>query len=172
MESIKNQIEEKVLEYITIAEKMSGHTFPMPSIRFDLRGRCAGQYCVKVSRYTGITSNEYFRFNVEMAVQNGQAFIDRTVPHEVAHFIARHLHYGKNVGHDYRWQNIMTQYFKSDPSRCHNYDMENVTVKRQRRIEYRCACQSHEITTARHNKVLRGTVYTCRSCREPIKLVA
>ena len=165
MQSIKNQITEKVLECLTQAEIKSGKVFKMPRIDFSLKGRCAGQYIFHAFK------GQSLRFNVEMAVQNGQAFIDRTVPHEVAHLVAFHL-YGPRVNHGYEWQNIMTQYFNTDPSRCHTYDMTNVTVKRQRRFEYKCDCKTFQITTVRHNKMRRGKTYTCRSCREPIKLVA
>jgi len=171
MQAIKDQIETKVLECITIAEQISGETIPMPPINFNLKGRCAGQYCNTFVRYTGMSIDEHLKFNMEIAVQNSQDFINRTVPHEVAHLVAQRL-YGRGVNHDHRWQNIMTQYFNTDPSRCHNYDMTNVTVKRQRRFEYGCGCRTFQITTVRHNKILRGRVYNCGSCREPIKKVA
>ncbi|MEJ2395357.1 MAG: hypothetical protein P8Z77_11405 [Candidatus Thiodiazotropha sp.] len=59
---------------------------PEPEIRFDLRGKAAGMVVFYPKR------KQVIRYNRKMLAENGQVFIDQTVPHEVAHLVARFLH--------------------------------------------------------------------------------
>jgi len=42
--------------------------------------------------------------------------------------------------------------------------------RKQQRIRYRCACEIHEVSKTRHNRMLRGTVYQCRICNQELEL--
>jgi SprT protein len=96
----------------------------------------------------------------------GQEYIDRTVVHEFAHII-QYVNFPNASAHGRDFKRIMRA-FGSPGTRCHNYDLETVTGKtrkRQMRINYSCDCQNHMITTTKHNKILKGANYICRSCK-------
>jgi len=55
--------------------------------------------------------------------------------------------------------------FGLEPSRCHEFDLAQVSTRRQRRFRYRCDCREHELSATRHNRILRGEQrYSCRKC--------
>lgn len=42
--------------------------------------------------------------------------------------------------------------------------------RKQRRYQYSCACEIHEVSATRHNRMLRGTKYQCRLCDQELVL--
>lgn len=151
--------------WITKAEKLYEQTFPMPEVRFDLRGQSAGQYRGG--------AHPCIRYNMEMAAPQFEAYSHRTPPHEVAHYIVDCLHPNKHFKpHGFQWQELM-QAFGLEPSRCHQYDLENVRQRKQRRFVYQCACQEHQLSATRHNRVqYRGMNYRCIKCGETLQLAS
>ena len=130
---------------------------PTPRITFDLRGHCAGQYVRKGERDT-------LRFNFDLLDRYPQEMLDQTVPHEVAHFVARHVHMGRRIrAHGREWKAIM-RFFGCEPSRCHN--METTPARRTRKYVVVCDCQTHPVGTVRYNRISQGTrQYMCMDCR-------
>ena len=148
--------------WIALAERLHEQAFPMPEVRFDLRGQAAGQY------RSG--SRPCIRYNMEMAAAQFDAYYHRTPPHEVAHYITDQLHPGSRPRpHGPEWQELM-QAFDLEPSRCHQYSLENVQQRKQRRFTYKCTCQEHRLSATRHNRVRhRGVKYRCISCGEVLQ---
>jgi SprT protein len=108
------------------------------------------------------------RYNPILLQHNRQEFLTQTLPHEVAHVIARKL-YGRSIRpHGNEWKEVM-QFFGADSLRCHNYATENVPVRKLRRFTYTCGCQQHQLTTIRHNRIQKGLTYRCRQCGEPLR---
>lgn len=62
-----------------------------------------------------------------------------------------------------------TQDIVSKPAVVNN-DQAQHGSRRQQRFKYRCACQTHEVTKTRHNRMLRGTKYQCVSCHADLEL--
>ena len=61
----------------------------------------------------------------------------------------------------------------ADATRCHDYALDESSVRRQRRWDYACACARHELSTTRHNRIqARGAQYHCRRCGEALRRVA
>jgi SprT protein len=130
---------------------------PEVEVRFDLRGQTAGQVQFHPSRRTLI------RYNRQLLLENGERFLDRTVPHEVAHVITHGL-YGPHIRpHGPEWRGVMGL-FGADSRRCHDYDTRRATTRRLTRHRYRCACREHSLTSIRHHRILAGQLYYCRSC--------
>lgn len=135
---------------------------PDPLIRFDLRGKAAGMVLFHDNRQTVI------RYNRSMLVDNGEAFIQRTVPHEVAHLVARQLHGAAIRPHGREWQAVM-HFFGADSSRCHNFSVREQERRRMRHFDYRCDCQAHRLSAIRHHRHQAGVSYRCRRCGSALR---
>jgi SprT protein len=147
------------------AERWLRVRMPQTEIRFDLRGTSAGQARVKGSGFALI------RYNPMLLNRYPTEFIAETVAHEVAH-VAAFVRHGPGIRpHGPEWQSVM-RHFEVEPSRCHGYDVSRLCTRSLKRFLYRCACGTHEISSIRHNRIgMRGAVYLCRRCREPLKPV-
>lgn len=131
----------------------------------DLRGKAAGQ----VAWRQGETR---IRYNLDMAERQPEAFIQQTIPHEVAHVVTRLL-YPKARPHGPEWRSVMAYLGITEPQRCHSFHTANTPSKRQRRWPYRCACRDHQLSSTRHNRIQRGqSRYLCRHCGNPLRLDA
>ena len=119
---------------------------PMPSFDLKLRGRAVGKAYLDYN---------FFRINREMAQREGDALINRTVPHEIAHLIAWKI--CKDKGHGEGWKKVM-RLLGLEPIRCHTFQVPGKN--------YLCACSSHSFSTRRHNSAQRGAVYFCKKCKK------
>jgi SprT protein len=135
---------------------------PKIDIRFDLTGLTAGQAVI-------LGRKHIIRYNLQMARSQPEVFITETVPHEVAHVVTNVL-FGRIKPHGKEWRSIMAFFGIPEPERCHNFDMQDVHVRGQRRWPYACDCTTHQLSTTRHYRVLRGTQkYLCRNCGKPLR---
>lgn len=139
------------------AEAHFGRHFGNPEVCWDLRGRAAGQVRFPTS------GTPVIRFNLQLLAGNGDAFIDRTIPHEAAHVVVHHLYGNRVRPHGREWQSIMAL-FGADASRCHNFDVSRLPARRLTRFPYRCNCRQHMLTSIRRNRIAAGQVYHCRIC--------
>jgi SprT protein len=144
------------------AQKHFGTAIAPGEIRFDLRGKGAGQFRSRDGLHCEI------RFNRELLARNGERFLHQTVPHEVAHLVVFRLFGPGARPHGAEWQAIM-RLFGAEPERCHDYDVEGIQTRRLRRYHYRCACRSHLLSSIRHNRVLRGQTYRCLACGQALQ---
>ena len=161
-EILTNTQQEHVIEqtrhYIQQASDYFQQPFPDLPVLFDLRGKAAGMYRVRYSqrviRYNSFIFARFFKDNVQ-----------QTIPHEVAHYISDQLYGLRNIRpHGKEWKAIMT-FFGVEANRTANYDLSGLPVRRYNTFLYQCACQNYELTSRRHNKVLRGQGhYLCREC--------
>lgn len=146
---------EGVRAYIAKANALYRRSFPMPTVSFDLRGKTAGQ---------AYYQKNHIRLNPVLFTENIEEFLGDTVPHEVAHLVARQLHLPKTIqSHGVEWQAVMRD-FGLKPRRCHSYDVTNAQVGKA--YAYRCGCRDHTLSSRKHLAVTRGARYTCRKCRE------
>src|SRR5690606_24560848 len=91
-------------------------TFPRPQVQFTVKGRVAGK---------ANFSKNIIDFNYAILSKHGDAFIDRTPAHEVAHFISYLIYGNKGAGHGPFWKSVMRR-LGMRPERCHTYDLEGV----------------------------------------------
>lgn len=138
---------------------------PEPEIRFDLRGKAAGQARMPRSRHGKVV----LRFNRQLMRENFQRFCDEVAPHEVAH-MAAYSHFGYQIkphGKEWRW---MMETVLDVPARVRH--TMAVAVHPRKTFPYRCACveQIHQLTAIRHNRIMRGErYYRCRRCGESLE---
>lgn len=151
--------------YIKQAAEYYERQFTLPPVLFDLKGKAAGMYRVryrqKVIRYNPFIFARYYADNFQ-----------QTIPHEVAHYISDELYgLGKIRPHGSEWKSVM-QVFGAEPSRTANYDISGLPGRQYQTFQYQCACQAYQLTSRRHNRVLRGEGhYTCRQCGEKLLFI-
>ncbi|MGI9278411.1 MAG: SprT family zinc-dependent metalloprotease [Endozoicomonas sp.] len=154
-------IELRTSELYCLAERHFLKRFPRPQITLNLRGETAGQ---------AWTEKNQLRLNKQLFKENKEHFLEHTVGHEVAHLIAHQL-FGRNIRpHGREWQFIMEEVFRLPAQRTHSYNTRNAS---KRPFLYRCRCDGKTIplSTIRHNRAVKGTVYLCTQCREPLTFV-
>ncbi len=148
-------------ELLTVAAQHFGwKALPAIEVRFDLKGRAAGQMRAKGKQLI-------LRFNPVLMQQNFDHFVQVAVGHELAHAVA-YLQYGRKIQpHGQEWQAVMAL-FGLPPDRCHDYDTSQAQVRRLQRFRYRCECREHELTIIRHRRIQNGQQYFCTHCRQPL----
>jgi len=130
------------------------------NITFDIKGRTAGQQL-----------RQNIRFNMDIIRNNFSQFMQRTPTHEVAHVLTTRK-YPRASAHGREWQGVMWSVFGVEPSRCHNYDMENVPTRNTKTHLCDCACsEPHYVSTRLRNNMLKGKRYLCGKCRKPLTYV-
>ena len=154
-------IQQRIIELYTQAERHFLKRFKRPYVRVDLRGESAGQAWPK--KYQ-------LRFNPVLFKENREHFLRQTVAHEVAHLLAHELFGPRVQAHGKEWQGIMTEVFALPADRCHTYNTQNSS---NRPWLYKCCCEGKlvALSTIRHNRSRKGMVYLCTSCKTPLKFV-
>lgn len=177
---IQQRVNAKIQEGIAIAKAAYNVDVQMPKIVYDKRGTTAG-----TANYKTWTLN----FNAVLLAENVEAFIARTVPHELAHLVndlvypEAHATEIKWTGRGYKrtkrdvhgetWQSIMRT-LGASPKRCHNYDVSNVKVEKVlTKYQYRCSCCNSIVEAGPkvHAKIQRGATYNHNGCGRGSKLV-
>jgi len=164
MNTVKEQIEEKVLECIIKAESFLTKKIDIPTIDYSLKGRCAGQF--QWNKYDATKST--LRYNLVLASENIETFLCETVPHEIAHYIQYIL--GAKPGHKTSWKNIMRMVFNTTTKRTHDYSIAN-SARNTVWYIYNCSCGcAIRISKTLFNKMKNGTFYQCAGCKNRIQI--
>jgi SprT protein len=168
-ENQQRQVTQRTEHFIRLAEEAFDRSFDRIPLLFDLRGRAAGMFKVvgreRCIRYNPWIFGKYFAENLQ-----------DTVPHEVAHYVVHEV-YGVRGGrllprrrsaikpHGAESQALMAR-FGADAEVTFKLDLEGVPQRRQRTHPYHCGCREHDVSTTRHNRILRGAGrYHCRYCK-------
>lgn len=136
--AIKQKVTDKLKACIAIANKRYGIDVKFPNVTYQKRGTTAG---------TATYGTWTIDLNPVLLAENEEDFINRTVPHELAHLITDmvypHAHkrmYGqKRSPHGSEWQSVM-HVLGANASRCHSYDVSNARVKNKASYDYKCNC--------------------------------
>ncbi|MGB5734383.1 MAG: SprT-like domain-containing protein [Thiohalocapsa sp.] len=163
LDQLQDLARERTRDLLARGRRITGTTALMePELRFDLRGHSAGQVRIDASGRATI------RYNSALLLRHGKDFLERTVPHEVAHYLA-FLRHGRGIRpHGPEWQQLVTA-LGGTPERCHGYDVAGLDTRKTRRYPYHCQCGDHQLSSIRHNRIIRGARYLCRRCGEALK---
>jgi SprT protein len=159
---LQDRVRERTGKLLADAAAWLRIPLPRVSVRFDLRGRSAGQARL------GSPGPALIRYNPALLRANPDDFLASTVPHEVAHLIAFARHGIRIRPHGVEWETIM-RHMGAEPRRCHAYDVSGLAIRRLRELDYHCNCRGHRLTSIRHHRVLAGQTYLCRQCGSPLK---
>lgn len=156
--ALQQQVIEQTNHFLKSAEDYYNRFFSEIPVLFDLSGKAAGMYRVKagqrVIRYNPYVFSKYYDDN-----------FSETIPHEVAHYVTDVLYGLRKIRpHGREWKSVM-QVFGVDANRTASYDLSGLPVRNFQKFVYHCGCQNYELTSRRHNKIIRGTgQYLCRDC--------
>lgn len=136
----------KLSDLIYKAETGFNIELPFIDVKFNLRGKCAGQ---AVKR-----DNEYFiRINSDLL--NGEGYdhiLNNTLPHELAHIICFYLGIGK--GHDKVWKDLCIA-LGGTGKRCHDLMVTPARVTQQ--YVYKATCGTVvKVGKIQHNRIQNG----------------
>lgn len=158
---IDSRLVVKTNDYLHMAQSHFNRSFRLDKIRADIKGKTAGYFRTHPDGLCEIN------YNPVIFKRHINDFLLTTVPHEVAHLVA-YQHFGRKIRpHGKHWQAVM-QLFGADIKRCHDYDVSGTGSRQYRRFDYRCDCRLHALTAIRHNRILKGQVYHCVKCHQPL----
>lgn len=162
-EQQRQQISQEVSNRVQQAEAWLNRSLPRVDIRFNVRGAAWAYY----QRHSDQRS---IRFNPYLSANHFNETLNDVVPHEVAHFVVDSIYPNRRRPHGPEWKKVMLQFGIHSPQIRHDKDISQIPVRRQRRHLYRCACQEYQLTTTRHNRILRGQQhYSCPKCGKALK---
>jgi SprT protein len=164
--TLEAEVRAKIEETLATARaRYPNATFTTPTLVFRQMGRRAG-----LCSTNRATKNCTISINPDFFANHHEQMINRTVPHEVAHYVSLVV-YGQqgDQGHGYLWQSVMRVLGIADANRCHTYSLEGVKTRQvSKPYAYKCGCMVHKETAYIHNKIQRGYTYTCRKCRQKL----
>lgn len=143
------QVKDKIQKLIqTYEARHPGQKVPNCEIRFDLRGRCAGQ-----AGHRGW--NYFMRFNRDMMLnQAWDHLFNDTVPHELAHVIC--MANGTDRGHGMFWKRTCRELGGSGET----YHQEAVVYAKGRTYVYTTSTgHTVNLSETKHRKVQQGAYY-------------
>jgi len=153
----RQQVILRTRECIQLAETLFGRRFSRPEICFSLGGLRAGTYTWR--RRGG----SHISYNPQVFALDFADHLQDTVAHEVAHHVVYQL-FGPGIRpHGREWKTV-ARALGARPRARGDYPVEGVRVRRQRRFDYRCACQEWQLTTTRHKRIQAGAEYRCNRC--------
>ena len=142
---LKLQAQRQLKQSLALANQFFNKEFTIPVMNFELRGQKAG--------VAYLQQNE-LRLNPVLLVENGAAFIQQVVPHELAHLLV-YQQFGRVQPHGKEWKMMMEQ-----------------VLGVPAHISYQCDCQTHLLSVRRHNAIQRNQrSYICRNCNQPLRLL-
>lgn len=169
--TLQQSIIAEVERYIQLAECSYHKKIAMLDVHFDLKGKAAGMYSVKLSKYNGVV-NRRIRFNPWLFAKYFDDSWQNTIAHEVAHYVTDCL-FGLSTirPHGKEWQQVMVG-FGVTPKIYANYNLDGIPLRRMVRYQYRCQCRKIMLSSQRHKKIVSGLQrYRCRDCGSELMLV-
>ena len=137
-------------------------------IIFDLKGRSAGMYRVKINRGLVFSRQQRaIRYNPYIFSKYFDDNFATTIPHEVAHYVTDIIYGLKNIKpHGKEWKAVMHA-FDADASVTADYDLSGIPLKKLSVFTYRCDCREHQLSSIRHNKIRKRRYrYFCNYCKQ------
>lgn len=126
----RKKVEDQVRASLEIAEAHYKQKFEFPEIRYDIKNTDGG---------TAAFQTWLIRLNLILMVENEEKFLATTVPHEVAHLVARRVYHaaiaatGKKMRpHGKEWKEVM-ELFKLTPKVTHSYDCTSIQRPHRRK---------------------------------------
>jgi SprT protein len=161
MQHVKDAIFAEIQKAKKIAES-KGYEFPPFVVRFDLKGTNAGYAEWK---WTGINYSYCVKINMDIANDNLETYLKRTVNHELAHILQFKYNRGSKP-HGREWDHFCRVLTGSTMSRCHDYAVSHLRRKKNvKRYLYKCDCRTHQISSTVHNRIMNKQEYFCKSCK-------
>lgn len=164
VEEIKKNVFEKVAELLCLANELYKIDLPNVEIGYFNNSTDAG----RAYGYRKVT------FNETLLIENYDAFMNDTVPHELAHIVVSYIYRGYRKQprpHGNEWKRVVVQ-LGGIAQRTHSFSTKNIKTRKQNRYTYKCPCcgKEYDLSATRHNRIMAGQRYF-DSCRAPLVFV-
>lgn len=147
------QIRDKVDQLLNEIDSLLNITLPFVDVKFDLKGRTAGQAIVKNGQYS-------IRLNIDMINDDRFDHIyNDTIIHEVCHIVGFYTRAFKN--HDNGWKSLCKR-LGGTGERCHSLETTYARTVKQYLYETTCG-NKVKVSAIRHSKIQKGKSYTLKS---------
>lgn len=162
---LKQRVTQKLESCIALAEKRYAIKVGMPTVLYTLTGKTAGW-----ANYRQWTIN----LNAILFLHNVEDFLERTVPHEMAHLVCDRVYpeahrpgYGKKREvHGPRWREVATALGMTDITRCHSYDTSVSARSKAGSTRWKCTCCGSVFTVgAQRTAKLRANAKAYTHCK-------
>lgn len=155
---LKLQAQRQLKQSLALANEFFNKEFTIPVMSFELRGKKAG--------VAYLQQNE-IRLNSVLLVENGAAFIQQVVPHELAHLLV-YQQFGRVQPHGKEWKMMMEQVLGVPAHIYHKFSTASVA----KQFSYQCDCQTHLLSVRRHNAIQGNQrSYICRNCNQSLRFL-
>jgi len=169
--TLSTKVDKKLDELAKYAKKEWDVEFDYDVVYTLKSVRALGQF-YQSSAY-GETIN-YIELNKELLLEFGDTYITAVVIHEFAHAVVRNLYptgrngYKRVMPHGKEFKAVCSHFGISGKASTSLFSGSTILEsKRKNTHTYYCACDTHNLSTVRHNKILRGTAtYRCNKCKE------
>jgi len=190
----QQRVVQEVNRYLRIAEAAYAREFADIPVLFDIKGKVAGMYRLRVAKAKARKSATWLsrvaraslsdlgnaadaseerciRFNPWLFAKYPEDSWMNTIPHEVAHYVTDCLHGIQHIRpHGEEWREVMRAFGAAPTVRAH-YDLAGIPIRRIKRYAYRCNCRTVQLSAYRHNKIQSGQQrYRCRECAAELVL--
>ena len=153
---LKLQAQRQLKQSLALANQFFNKEFTIPVMNFELHGQKAG--------VAYLQQNEIC-LNPVLLVENGAAFIQQVVPHELAHLLV-YQQFGRVQPHGKEWKMMMEQVLGKPAHIYHQFSTTSVA----KQFSYQCNCQIHLLSIRRHNAIQRSQrSYICRKCKQILR---
>ena len=178
LDVLKIRVNDRIAELQKTTRENFGRYVPYFKLTYDLKTASLGGQ----ARHKVDGSLYHMRLHPAALMEYKDEYIDEVVVHEFAHLVQ-----GMTDGscgskpHGHEWKRVM-RVFGATPDVTHTMDLDACIVKhgpklgikpRKKRVmrkwNYHCNCRNFEISTVRHNKIVRGGSYRCGRCRTAIR---
>lgn len=108
--------------------------------------------------------------NSVLFLENIEEFLNRTIPHEVAHLVVNELYPRAKQHHGPEFRLVMSTYGADSKTR-HSYNTDSVR-KAKKLFVYTCACEGNtfKFSTRMHNTIVnKKQIRGCRTCRTQVE---
>ena len=153
---MKTEINRLVKKYIDLAGEVYGREFSLPTMDWKQRP----------SMTAGKAWPTLWKLWINIPVHQAKPeMLEDTVAHEVAHLIAwKELNYRGH--HGLPWKRVMVALGQTPDRTYRSTDEQKLAGKNTRRHVYVCECGAEiNISTKRHNSMLRGITVFHKGCR-------
>jgi SprT protein len=124
-------------------------------------------------RYIEKENKFIIRLNQELYNKIGEEYLQEVFGHELAHAVTKE-HFGRVQTHGKEFKRIARLLNTNGTSKSSILLKHNISIMQNNKkvFYYKCSCNFfHELSTIRHNKILKGVNYACDFCKTRLTFV-
>ncbi len=165
---MQQKAEEFLDELNLKSKKIFGFTLNI-FLSFDLKGTNLIGQCKQTHKgfYT-------IRLHKPLLLHYKEEYLEDVLVHEFAHAVQMHLYKHKTKPHGRQWQKILEKLTDKPFKQIQKpkYEkLKQLSIKKSYQVyDYTCKCEKiHQLTSIRHKRAEKGTIYICKQCKNPLR---